>query len=59
MGRDKIAQQATEQFRKLDRNHDKKITERELKVALAVRAQERKNIRNINPREWNLLDDAF
>ena len=59
MSKEKIAQQAAQQFRKLDRNHDKKITEGELKTALAIRAQERKNIRNINPREWNLLDDAF
>ncbi len=59
MSKDKMAQQATQLFRKLDRNHDKKIAEAELRFALAHRARERKKIRHINPREWNLLDDAF
>jgi len=58
MSKDEMAQQATQQFRLLDLNRDKKITEEELRAALVRRAQERKKIR-INPREWNLLDDAF
>jgi hypothetical protein len=59
MGKDEIAQSGTQIFRKLDRNHDAKITEEELKFALEARARERKTLQRINPREWNLLDDAF
>ncbi|MFQ6041170.1 MAG: EF-hand domain-containing protein [Candidatus Poribacteria bacterium] len=59
MGKDKIAKSGTQLFRKLDRNHDSKITEEELKFALEARARERKKLQHINPREWNLLDDAF
>ncbi|MBM3239067.1 hypothetical protein FJZ31_22470 [Candidatus Poribacteria bacterium] len=59
MGKEEIAQSGTLFFRILDRNHDAKITEEELKFALEVRARERKKLQHINPREWNLLDDAF
>jgi Ca2+-binding EF-hand superfamily protein len=59
MGKEEIAQSGTQLFRILDRNHDAKITEEELKFAIEVRAQERKKLQHINPREWNLLDDAF
>jgi Ca2+-binding EF-hand superfamily protein len=59
MGREEIAQSGTQLFRTLDRNHDAKITEEELKFAIEIRARERQKLRNINPREWNLLDDAF
>ena len=59
MGKDEIAQSGTQLFRKLDRNHDSKITEEEIKFALQARARERQKLRRANPREWNLLDDAF
>jgi hypothetical protein len=59
MGKEEIAQSGTQFFRKLDHNHDAKITEEELKFALEVRARERQKLQRINPREWNLLDDAF
>jgi len=59
MGKAEIAQSGTQLFRKLDRNHDAKITEAELKFALQARKRERQKLRRINPREWNLLDDAF
>lgn len=59
MGKAEIAQSGTQLFRKLDRNHDAKITEEELKFALQARKRERQKLRRINPREWNLLDDAF
>ena len=59
MGKPEVAQQATKLFRQIDRNHDKKITEEELKFALATRAQERRRLRRISPKEWNVLDDAF
>ncbi|HIE26385.1 TPA: hypothetical protein EYP66_03780 [Candidatus Poribacteria bacterium] len=61
MGQEEIAQNGTQLFRncRYHRNHDSKINEAELKVALEARARERKKLRRINPREWNLLDDAF
>ena len=59
MGAPETAQRGTQLFRKLDRNHDAKITEEELKFALKIRARERQKPKRINPREWNLLDDAW
>lgn len=59
MGKEEIAQSGTQLFRILDRNHDAKIIEEELKFALEARARERQKLQRINPREWNLLDDAF
>ena len=59
MGKDETARHGTQLFRKLDRNHDAKITEEELKFALTMRARERQKPKRINPREWNLLDDAW
>jgi Ca2+-binding EF-hand superfamily protein len=59
MGQTEVAQNGTQLFRKIDRNHDAKITEQELKFAFQARERERKKQQCINPREWNLLDDAF
>jgi len=49
MGKEEIAQSGTQLFRILDRNHDAKITEEELKFALEARARERQKLQHINP----------